>query len=74
MEHFKGNTEAPGLQLSVEAVEKIEQAYSFDVGFPHDMLTGGPNAAKGPEDHAFLIRLGELDFVKAPQPIPPHEL
>ena len=74
VEHLKGNIEALGLQLSAEEMEEIEQAYPFDVGFPHNMLAGGPNAAKGPQDNVLLKRLGDLDFVKAPQPIPPQEL
>ncbi len=70
VDHLKGNIEALGLQLSKEDMEEIEQAYPFDVGFPHNMLSGGPNAAKGPEDNIFLKRLGQIDHVKGPQPIP----
>ena len=55
-------------------MQEIEQAYPFDVGFPQNMLTGGPNAARGPEDNAWLQRLGPIDFVKGSQPILPSEL
>ncbi|CAF9932885.1 MAG: hypothetical protein ALECFALPRED_005402 [Alectoria fallacina] len=72
--HLKGNIEALGLQLSGQDLEEIEQAYPFDVGFPHNMLSGGPHAAKGPEDHAFSKRLGHIDYVKGLQPIPPQAL
>lgn len=74
VDHLKGNIEALGLQLSREDIEEIEQAYPFDVGFPHNMLAGGPNAAKGPEDNVVSKRLGHIDYVKAPQPIPPQQL
>ena len=54
-------------------MQEIEQAYPFDVGFPQNMLTAGPNAAQGPEDHFWMQRLGHIDYVKAPQPITPQE-
>lgn len=71
VDHLKGNIEALGLQLSAEDMEEIEQAYPFDVGFPHNMLSGGPNAVKGSEDNVISKRRGHIDYVKAPQPIPP---
>ena len=74
LEHLKSNIEALGLKLSEEDMQEIEQAYPFDVGFPHNMLTQGPTAAKGPEDNVWLQEFGHLDFVKGPQPIPPQEL
>lgn len=74
VDHLKGNIEALGLQLSEEDMQEIEQAYPFDVGFPHNMLAGGPNAAKGPGDHVLLKRLGQIDYVNGPQPIPPQQL
>ena len=74
VDHLKGNIEALGLQLSKEDMEEIEQAYDFDVGFPHNMLAGGPNAAKGPQDNVVSKRLGHIDYVLSPQPIPPQEL
>ncbi len=74
VDHLKGNIEALGLQLSQKDMEEIEQAYDFDVGFPHNMLAGGPNAAKGPQDNVFSKRLGHIDYVQAPQPIPPQQL
>lgn len=74
VEHLKGNIEALGLQLSEKDMEEIEQAYPFDVGFPHNMLAGGPNATKGPQDNVISKRLGPIDYVQAPQPIPPQGL
>lgn len=72
VEHLKGNIEALGLQLDDADMDEIEGAYDFDIGFPHNMISGGPNAAKGPEDHDISKRLGHFDYVKGPQPIPPH--
>lgn len=74
VDHLKGNIEALGLQLSEGEIEEIEQAYPFDVGFPHNMLSGGPNAVKGPGDNVISKRLGPIDYVKGSQPIPPQEL
>ena len=73
VDHLKGNIEALGLQLSEEDMKKIEHAYPFDVGFPHNLLAGGPNAARGPEDNVILKDVGHIDYVKGPQPIPPPE-
>ena len=74
VEHLKGNIEALGLVLDASDIEEIEQAYPFDVGFPHNMLAGGPNAARGPEDNILMKRLGYIDYVKTQQPIPPQDL
>ena len=71
VDHLKGNIEALGLQLSEEDMKEIEHAYPFDVGFPHNLLAGGPNAARGPEDNVILKDVGYIDYVKGPQPIPP---
>ena len=74
LEHLKSNIDALGLRLREEDMQEIEQAYPFDVGFPQNMLTRGPNAARGPEDHAWLKQLGPIDYVKGPQPILPPEV
>ena len=73
VDHLKGNIEALGLKLSEEDMKEIEHAYPFDVGFPHNLLAGGPNAARGPEDNVMLKTVGLLDYVQGPQPIPPPE-
>lgn len=71
--HLKGNIEALGLQLSQEDMDEIETGYDFQIGFPHNFLAGGNRAPQGPEDVAFSKRMGHLDYVKGPQPIPPHQ-
>ena len=72
VEHLKGNIEALGLKLDEADIEEIEKGYAFDIGFPLNMLGGGPKGAKGPQDHVLIKRLGHLDYVKGPQPITPH--
>ena len=72
VEHLRGNIEALGLQLDDADMDEIEGAYDFDVAFPYNMISSGPNAAKGPEDHVSSKRLGHFDYVKGPRPIPPH--
>ena len=74
IDHLKGNIEALGLQLTGQDMEEIERAYPFNVGFPHNLLAGGTVAARGPEDNAISKRLGHIDYVKAPKPIPPQGL
>lgn len=71
VEHLKGNIEALGLELSQEDIEEIETGYDFDVGFPMNLLGGGKNGAKGPEDVVLSKRLGQFDFVEQPKPIRP---
>jgi len=74
VEHLKGNIEALALRLSAEEIEEIDAGYEFDVGFPHNMISGSKNkAAQGPEDSMFGKRLGTFDYVKGPQPITPHQ-
>ena len=51
VEHSEGNNEALELVLDASDMDEIEQAYPFDVGFPHDMLSGGLSAARGPEEN-----------------------
>lgn len=71
--HLKSNIEALGIRLSQEDIAEIETGYDFQLGFPHNFLAGANKAPQGPEDIVFTKRLGHLDFVKGPQPIPPHQ-
>ncbi|PVI00624.1 norsolorinic acid reductase [Periconia macrospinosa] len=72
IEHLKGNIEALALRLSQEDMDKIDGAYEFDIGFPHNLLGGGNRMVAGPEDAAMLRRFGYFDFVVKAQPIAPH--
>ena len=72
VEHLKGNVEALGLVLNGEDIGEIEKGYEFDVGFPHNLLSGDASkGVRGPEDVAVSVRRGHLDHVKGPQPILP---
>lgn len=73
VEHLKGNIEALGLRLSKEDLDLIETSYPFDVGFPHNFLTGNSKGAQGPEDVILMKRLGHFDYVGPLQPIPPYQ-
>ncbi|KAI4159152.1 MAG: hypothetical protein LQ342_006799 [Letrouitia transgressa] len=73
IEHLKGNIEALALQLDREEIEEIEAAYPFDVGFPMNMLGGGPNSTASPAGNALNKRIGTIDYVAGPQPITPAE-
>ena len=73
VEHLRGNIEALGLRLGEEDVREIEAGYEFDVGFPHNMISGGPGPARGPAENVLNKRMGFFDYVLPPQPIVPHE-
>jgi aryl-alcohol dehydrogenase-like predicted oxidoreductase len=72
-EHLKSNIEALGLRLTDEEIREIDDAYGFDMGFPHSFLSPVNAAMMGPEDNRFLNNFGYFDFVEAPKPIRPHE-
>lgn len=73
VEHMRMNIEALGLKLNQEDIDEIETGYSFDVGFPMNLMGGGPKGARGPEDVAFSKRMGFFDYVKKPGPITPQD-
>lgn len=73
VEHLQGNIAALGLTLTKEEMEMIDNAYGFEMGFPHDFLGPGNKAVLGPEDGWIINNVSYLDFVEGPKPIPPHE-
>lgn len=73
MGHLKGNIEALGLQLDADEMDKIDEAYGFEIGFPHDFLNPANKSVLGPEDGWFINGISYLDFVPGPKPIPPHQ-
>jgi len=44
IEHLKGNIEALNLELTKEEIDEIEGATPFDLGFPLNMITTGPDS------------------------------
>jgi aryl-alcohol dehydrogenase-like predicted oxidoreductase len=73
VEHLKSNIEALGLGLTSEEIREIDNAYGFEMGFPHSFLSPVNAAIMGPEDNRFLNGIGCLDFVEGPKPILPHQ-
>ena len=77
VEHIKGNVEALRIELSKNDVDKIEEAYRFDPGFPHTFLSGTlfddedskPEVPKGPQDVWLTGVLGTFDWVVGLKPI-----
>jgi aryl-alcohol dehydrogenase-like predicted oxidoreductase len=71
--HLEGNIAALGLRLSPEDIREIDNAYGFEMGFPHIFLNPSNTAVLGPEDNRFLNNMGYFDFVEGIKPIKPHE-
>ena len=68
VEQLKGNIEALNLRLSDEDIAEIESALPFDVGFPHNMLGGGPSPKRVTYANSFLSHIsGHYDVVPAPK-------
>ncbi|KAJ4213280.1 hypothetical protein NW759_011122 [Fusarium solani] len=75
LDHIRGNIEALGLRLTRQEIEHIETAYPFDVGFPHNFLSGNTNRGpRGPGDVRTANVRGLFDYVEDIHPIlPPLE-
>jgi hypothetical protein len=71
--HLAANIEALGLRLTAEEIREIDNAYGFEMGFPHQFLSPANAVMMGPEDNRFMNNTGFYDFVEAQKPIPPHE-
>ncbi|EED22040.1 aldo/keto reductase, putative [Talaromyces stipitatus ATCC 10500] len=66
LEHLKASVNALGIVLTSEEMAKIENALSFDFGYPQTIL-GGPGGATKPADVWSTKRFGHFDWVSAPQ-------
>jgi aryl-alcohol dehydrogenase-like predicted oxidoreductase len=71
--HLQSNVEALGLRLSSEDMDTIDNAYEWEIGFPHDFVTSKNKMVVGPEDNAVNGRQGFFDHVQNIKPIVPHE-
>lgn len=76
VEHIKASIEGHRTLLTPETIQKVDEAYVFDPGFPHSFLSGtlmsGASAkgAYGPADVVLTKSAGaEFDWVEAPKPI-----
>ncbi|KAM0548753.1 hypothetical protein ACHAPJ_009749 [Fusarium lateritium] len=74
VEHLEGNIAALSLELSKEDIKEIEQAYSFNMGFPYNFLAGSPKGVKGPADVVFSNLRAEFDYVEPLKPIGPKKV
>lgn len=83
VEHIQGSIDGLAVELTPEEVEKIEQAYPFDHGFPHTFLSGTMfrgsdntehKQVQGPGDVWLLSAGSKFDFVKGPQAIRPSDM
>ncbi|KAH7142120.1 NADP-dependent oxidoreductase domain-containing protein [Dactylonectria macrodidyma] len=64
------NIEALSLRLTSQDIDDIETAYPFDVGFPHNFLSGKTNRGpQGPGDVRTANVRGVFDYVEDIHPI-----
>jgi hypothetical protein len=70
IEHLKGNIDGLTLDLGAEDIKDIEEANSFDIGFPQNFL-GGPSGVSSPEDIWLTKIAGHTQHVQGPKPIRP---
>lgn len=69
--HLRSNVAALSVVLSDDEMSKIDTAYNFEVGFPHN-VNSGDKLPRGPGD-LFLTQIrGSFDFVEAQKPISPQ--
>ncbi|ODN90166.1 hypothetical protein L198_06184 [Cryptococcus wingfieldii CBS 7118] len=69
IEHPKANIEALKIKLTEAQVDKLNNAYPFDWGFPHNFLGIDPRYLPGgkPAPNAVhLINAGEIEYTKLP--------
>lgn len=73
MEQLDGNIAALLLKLSAEDIEKIEDAYPFDAGFPLNFLFMGQKTPSRKGEDVFLTKMAvHLETVGRPRPIAPR--
>lgn len=81
VEHITENIDALNVDLTEEDVAKIDSAYNFDPGFPHNLLSGTlfgdqgdeQEVPHGPQDVWLTNVLGAFDWVESPKPIRPFK-
>ncbi|EXJ85239.1 alcohol dehydrogenase [Capronia epimyces CBS 606.96] len=79
LSHIKGNIEGLSVTLTEEEIVEIDNAYSFDPGFPHNFLSGtlmqGWDAPQKLASRASEVRWtqsqGTFDWVESPKAIRP---
>jgi aryl-alcohol dehydrogenase-like predicted oxidoreductase len=69
--HLEGNIAALGLRLDAEEMKEIDNAYGFEIGFPHSFINPAGTMVLGPQDNAMNRRGGAFDWVEVPRAIVP---
>ncbi|KAL6412424.1 alcohol dehydrogenase [Ilyonectria robusta] len=73
LEHIRGNIDALSLRLTSQDIADIETAYPFDVGFPHNFLSGSTQRGpKGPGHVRPANVRGWFEYVEDIHPILPQ--
>lgn len=71
--HPDDNITALSLELSGEAIEKIEDAYHFDIVFPLKVLFMGQETPSRKGEDVWLTKMAmNIDTVERPRPIAPR--
>lgn len=75
MSHLDGNIAALSLKLSDEDIERIDNAYPFDIGFPLNFLFMGQKTPSRRGEDVWLTSMAtNIKTVDRPRPIAPQEL
>lgn len=57
IEHLKSNIDALSIDLSDGNIQEIENAFQFDLGYPHTTLSGSRNKGVSTKDPSFMIAM-----------------
>ncbi|BCS01990.1 aldo/keto reductase [Aspergillus luchuensis] len=77
IDHIKGSIASLSVTLTDEEMAKVDNAYTFDFGFPHTFLSGSmfdnstPRMAEKPGDVWLTKAMGKFDWVEQTKPIRP---
>lgn len=73
--HLDGNIAALSLKLASEDIEKIDEAYPFDIGFPLNFLFMGQKTPSRRAEDVWLTSMAtHIQTVERPKPIVANEL
>lgn len=71
--HLDGSISALSLKLTSEDIDKIDDAYPFDIGSPLNFLFMGQKTPSRKGEDFWLTRMAtNIDTVERPRPIAPR--
>lgn len=70
--YLRSNVAALKIALSKDEINKIDVAYNFQAGFPHNIVSGS-KLSNGPKDLVLTEIRGPFDFVEGLKPISPSK-